>query len=56
MDWRRRREETLYNPEDSSAAAAKGMRSDHCEVRFVKLNFDDFDDSDKNSNDGAIDQ
>ena len=46
----------MYNPEDASAAAAKGMRSNHCKVRFIKRNLDDFDNSDKNSNNGASDQ
>ena len=43
----------LYNPEDAVAVAAKGLRSGHCEGRFIKRNFDDFDESEDNSNDGA---
>ena len=46
----------MYNPEDASAAATKGMSSDHCKGRLIKRNFDDFDDSDENSNNRASDQ
>ena len=49
-------EETMYNPEAASAAAAKGLRSGHCKVRFIKGNFDDFDKSEDNSNNGARDR
>ena len=45
----------LYDPEDAVAVAAKLLRSGHCEGRFIKRNFDDFDESNYNSNDGARD-
>ena len=36
--------------------AAKGLKSGHCEDRSIKRNFDDFDESKDNSNNGARDQ
>ena len=46
----------MYDPEAASAAAAKGLRSGHCKGRFIKRNFDDFDESDDEKNGRASDQ
>ena len=45
----------MYDPKAASSAAAKGMRSRRCKGRFIKHNFDDFDNSEVDSNGRASD-